>query len=58
MSITRRSRYYKNNYRTFALKLSVNKDRDIISHLEKIDNITAYIRSLILYDLHSKRERG
>lgn len=58
MSITRISRYYKNNYRTFVVRLSVSKDRDIISHLEKCDNITAYIRSLILYDLHSKRERG
>lgn len=47
MSITRVSRYYKTRYRTFVIRLSYDKDRDLVEQLEKVDNVTDYIRSLL-----------
>ena len=44
MSITRKSRYYKSRYRTFVIRLSYDKDARLIEKLEKVDNVTDYIR--------------
>ena len=47
MSITRRSRYYKDTYRVFTIKLNRDKDADYISFLETCPNVTQAVRDLI-----------
>ena len=39
------------NSRCFSLKLSRNTDKELIEHLEKQDNIQAYIKQLIREDI-------
>ena len=51
MSITRKSRYYKERYRTYAVRFNYEKDRDIIDRLENCTSITDYIRDLIRSDI-------
>ena len=52
--ITETSIYYKNRYRTFVVRLNREKDAALIAHLENVDNISAYIRGLLLQDLEGK----
>lgn len=49
--ISETSTYYKNRYRTFVIRLNREKDAALVAHLENVDNISAYIRALLLQDL-------
>lgn len=51
MSITRKSRYYKERYRTYVIRFNNEKDPDIIERLENCVSITDYIRRLIRSDI-------
>ena len=50
--------YTKVNYRTVTLRLSKDKDRDIIEHLDRVQkggcSKQSYIKSLIRMKLHKR----
>lgn len=47
MSITDKSKYYKNKYRTFVIRLDREHDQDYIRMLEDEINVTNFIRMLL-----------
>ena len=40
-------KYYKENYRTFTIKLNRDKDRDIVDYLESQENIANWVRETV-----------
>ena len=53
-------KYYKENYRTFAIKFSRDKDSDIIEYLESQENIANWVREKARKDidrLNRKKEK-
>lgn len=48
-------KYNRENYRRFALKVSIKNDADIIEKLESKESINAYIRDLIRADIEKDR---
>ena len=44
-------KYYKENYRTFAIKFSRDKDGDVIDYLESQENIANWVREKARKDL-------
>lgn len=46
-----KSRYDKRTAKRYSLKFNINTDPDIINKLENIDNVQAYIKSLIRNDI-------
>ena len=53
-------KYYKENYRTFAIKFSREKDADIITYLESQENIANWVREKAKKDiekLNKKKEK-
>ncbi len=44
-------KYYKENYRTFAIKFSREKDADIIAYLESQENIVNWVREKAKKDI-------
>lgn len=48
---TPQDRYTAKAIRRYALNLNRNTNADILAHLEGIDNIQGYIKSLILADM-------
>ena len=43
--------YEKKKYLRFVIRLDFVKDKEIIKHLETQDNLTGYLRDLILADI-------
>ena len=39
--------YYKEHYRTFAIKLSKDKDGEVVEYLENLDNISGFVRDAV-----------
>lgn len=50
-NLTPADRYARKNIRQFALKLNRKTDADMVDHLEQVDNIQGYIKSLIRADM-------
>ncbi len=48
----------RKNARTYSLKFSRNTDADIIQHLEGIENIQGYIKSLIRNDMMQRPKQS
>ena len=46
---------YMNKIKTFAVRLHVERDADVITKLEKTENKTDYIRELIRKDMEGER---
>ena len=46
--------FIRNTYFQLSLKFSKQKDKDILEHLSKIENVTDYIRKLIRKDIDTK----
>ncbi len=44
-------KYYKENYRTFTIKLNRDKDGDIVDYLESKENIANWVREKARKDL-------
>lgn len=44
-------KYDKNNSKTITIKLNKNTDKDILEHLEKVENNQGYIKRLIREDI-------
>lgn len=44
----------KNNTKSFSVKLFLKTDKDIIEHLQKIENKNAYIKQLIRKDIKNR----
>ena len=40
-------KYYKENYRTFTIKLNRDKDGDIVDYLESQENIANWVRETV-----------
>ena len=49
-----KNQYYKKNYYSVLLRFNLMKDFEVIYELENQDNITDYIRKLIIEDLEKK----
>lgn len=45
------TKYDKENYRRYHFKLSLKNEKDLIKHLDKQDNMQAYIKELIKKDM-------
>lgn len=45
------ARYVANKCKRYVINLSKNTDKDILAHLEKIENVQGYIKNLILSDI-------
>ena len=45
-------KYSKTKTQQYVFRFMLNTEQDIITHLEKQDNKTDYIRKLILKDIH------
>ena len=54
-SITDKSMYYKNRYRTFVLRIARESFPEVVQKLENEKNVTSYIIELILKDLYKER---
>lgn len=54
-SITDKSMYYKNRYRTFVLRIARESFPEVVRKLENEKNVTSYIIELILKDLYKER---
>jgi len=53
-------KYYKENYRTFAIKFSRDKDSDVIEYLESQENVANWVREKARKDidrLNRKKEK-
>ena len=48
------NKYDSKNTRGIYLKLNVNTDKDILDHLDGMDNKQGYIKELIRSDLRSR----
>lgn len=48
------ARYKAANTRQFKIVLNKNTEPDMIAHLESIDNIQGYIKTLIRADMQNK----
>lgn len=53
---TPQDRYAAKTIRRFVLNLNRNTDPDILEHLEKIDNVQGYLKSLIRADIAKCRK--
>ena len=42
---------YTNKIRTFAVRVHIERDADVIKRLESVENVTDYIRKLVRDDL-------
>lgn len=49
------ARYKAANTRQFKLVMNKNTEPDLIAHLESIDNVQGYIKSLIRADMLKKQ---
>lgn len=45
------AKYDKFNTKTFALKLNLTNDADIISKLKSVDNVQGYLKKLVRNDM-------
>ena len=50
-------KYYKENYRTFAIKFSREKDADIIAYLESQENIANWVREKAKKDIAKEKNK-
>lgn len=50
------TKYEKNNVKRYVIKFVVNTEKDIIDWLEKQDNKTGYIKSLIIEDMNNQKK--
>ena len=47
--------FLRDTYRTFVVRLKKEGDKKLISFLEKQDNVTEYIKNLIVEDMKKKK---
>ena len=45
------TQFNKNTYRTFVFRVSKEKEEEIIKHLESQENLTEYLKNLIMIDM-------
>ena len=50
--------YNKENYRRFGIKLRKDSDKELIEWLESKDNVTHYLKQLIIADAHKQIPEG
>lgn len=50
-------KYQRRTIKRYSLNLNYHTDQDLISHLEGIDNVQGYIKSLIRSDLQRVNEK-
>lgn len=50
--------YIKEKYRTFVLRFSKTKDKDIIEYIESKKEATAYIKDLIIADMNENNKEN
>ena len=50
--------YYKENYRTFAIKLNREKDPDVIEFLENVESIPQFVRKAVRAEIKNRRSRS
>lgn len=50
--------YNKKNYRRFGIKLRKDSDKELIEWLESKDNVTHYLKQLIIADTHKQIPEG
>ena len=53
---TPQDRYAAKAIRRFAININRNTDSDILVHLEQVDNVQGYIKSLIRADIARCRQ--
>lgn len=53
------TKYMREVYRTYMLRIDRRKYSDVISHLDKMENKSDYVRSLIIKDManYGKEEK-
>jgi len=49
--------FMKETYRTFVFRVTRNKEDAIIEHLESQENLTEYIKRLVLLDMEKSQKR-
>ncbi len=49
------NQYNRNNYRSFSARFDVRTEADIIAWLSAQDSVKAYLKELILQDMHKNR---
>lgn len=47
-------RYIAKTRRRYVLNLNKNTDKDLLEHLEKVENVQGYIKALIRADMAKK----
>lgn len=50
------ARYNAKTRRRYVINLNKNTDPDILTHLDKLDNVQGYIKSLIRADIAKSRQ--
>lgn len=45
------ARYQEKTRKRLPINLNTNTDKDIIAHLEKVDNLNGYVKALIRADI-------
>lgn len=45
------AKYNKENLKDIKIRLNRTKDADMIAHLESVENLTSYLKALILQDM-------
>ena len=50
--------YQKNNLRRYKLQLNANHDTRMIEYLDSVDNVNAYLKSLVQADMDKNKNES